>query len=308
MTPRVLARLVAAALVVAAAGLAVPGAAPAQAAMCGSSTGVNVVVDFTGNPDGGGATTSCDADGGGKAASHVFSHAGYALTYASREPGFVCRVSGAPQSAGCVNASPADAYWGLFWSDGTDGRWHYSSSGVGSTSVPAGGSLAFVWQDGGTQDNPPVAAPRRQSSPSPTPTTQSSSPQAGGGGTGGGTAGGTQPGTSPKPSAIPTTPAIEPGPDGQTAPPVSASASASAAASAKPSPTAPSSSSTAVDPDGPTGTASRTDAAEPSGDLPDVATLEDQEAEGLPLWVIGVVLLALAGLTGAVVLIRRRSP
>ena len=57
-----------------------------------------------------------------------------------------------------MNASPTNAYWGLYWSNGKSGKWTYSSSGVGGTSVPNGGFLAFSWQNGGSAD-PPGAAP-----------------------------------------------------------------------------------------------------------------------------------------------------
>ena len=36
---------------------------------------------------------------------------------------------------------PTNAYWGLFWSNGTSGTWAYASEGVDSLSVPAGGSV-----------------------------------------------------------------------------------------------------------------------------------------------------------------------
>ena len=57
---------------------------------------------------------------------------GVTLGYATRQPGFVCRVNGAPASDPCVNASPANAYWGLWWADGSQASWTYSSYGVGS--------------------------------------------------------------------------------------------------------------------------------------------------------------------------------
>lgn len=182
------------------------GAAPAQAAACTGRTGVTVVV---------GSQVGCDPSAGGDAASN-FIGAGHALTYARREPGFVCRVDGQPASDPCVNASPASAYWGLFWSDGTSGSWVYSSLGVGSLTVPAGGSVAFVFQTGGGRTMPSVAPPRA-SAPSPTaePTSNTSSGTKGKGSKGpgkntGGTsvppvAGSTpEPSTSPSASASPT--------------------------------------------------------------------------------------------------------
>ena len=150
----------AAALALAAGSLAVPvtaasvlTAAPAAAATCGGGPGVTVVVDRASL--GGGASSGCDGDGG--TATDNFADTGVALTYAQREPGFVCRVNGVPQNDPCQNASPRDAYWGLWWSDGRSGRWRYSSVGVGSLSVPAGGSVAFRFSTG--DSTPPAVAP-----------------------------------------------------------------------------------------------------------------------------------------------------
>ena len=83
-----LAGLVAAALV-AAAGLVGLSSGPAAAALC-SGSGVNVVVDFNGL--GGGVQKGCDPGGAGRSGDKVFPAAGFGLTYAQREPGFVCRV------------------------------------------------------------------------------------------------------------------------------------------------------------------------------------------------------------------------
>ena len=111
-------RLVAA-LGLVASGLVLQSQAPAVAAGCSGSTGVTVVVDH--HQLGGGVQQACDADGGGKAASTVFPDSGFPLTYVQRQPGFVCRVSGAPASDPCVNTPPASAYWSLWWSDGKSG-------------------------------------------------------------------------------------------------------------------------------------------------------------------------------------------
>jgi hypothetical protein len=163
----------AAATLVAVAGLAVPvalgvvAAPAAHAAACSGSTGVTVVTDF--NSLGGGVQGACVADGGGDAASSLFTSAGFPLTYAQRQPGFVCRVSGVPQSDPCVNTSPADAYWALWWSNGKDGRWTYSSLGVGSLKVPDGGYVAFSWDDVST-DAVPSYTPAVHAAPAPAPT------------------------------------------------------------------------------------------------------------------------------------------
>ena len=98
--------LVTAAVLAAVTGLTVvgPGTAPAAAAVCADAGGVSVVVDF--RELGGGLATGCDADGGGKSAATLFADAGFALEYVQRQPGFVCRVNGAP-AADVLRVDPA---------------------------------------------------------------------------------------------------------------------------------------------------------------------------------------------------------
>ena len=190
--------LVAVVLVAAAAGLVgLATAPPAAAAACTSTTGVTVLADF--EQLGGGVPTTCVADGGGKAASTLFESAGLPLTYAQRQPGFVCQVSGQPAGDPCVNASPADAYWGLWWSNGDPGStWTYSSLGVTSLKVPAGGLVAFAWDqvEGDAVPAASASRPAAASSPSPTPVPPASAPTtapssgSGSGGSGSGGSGG----------------------------------------------------------------------------------------------------------------------
>ena len=173
---RVLGRAVAMPLVgLVAAGLAVVATpVPAVADTCGPGAGVSVVVDF--RELGGGLQTLCDAGGGGKSAAALFADSGYALTYATRQPGFVCRVSGVPADDPCVNTSPVTAYWGLYWSDGSSGSWAYSSRGADSLIVPAGGSVAFAWQGSGQRGVPSVTPPSAAATPTPTPAPTTSAP------------------------------------------------------------------------------------------------------------------------------------
>jgi hypothetical protein len=162
--------------------------APAQAATCPSADGVSVVVD--GSDVGGSVATSCVAGGGGQSAASLFDSAGHVLTRVTSEPGAVCKVDGMPGSAGCERMPPANAFWGLFWSDGSGG-WVFASEGVDGLNVPAGGSVAFAWQDGGEYDYPGVAAPQHgeESSPSPSPSEGGSTGGSGSGGSGGGSTG-----------------------------------------------------------------------------------------------------------------------
>jgi hypothetical protein len=156
-------RLTVAVLVAAAVGFGAPG--PAQAATCGSASGVSVVVDF--HQLGGGVKTFCDAGGAGEYADAQFVGAGHALTYVQRQPGFVCRVDEVPSSDPCVVTPPATAYWSLWWSDGRSGTWSYASTGVASLKVPQGGYVALSWQQGKAKAAPGVA-PKAHPSSSPT--------------------------------------------------------------------------------------------------------------------------------------------
>lgn len=180
----------------------------AGAATCTSAGGVSVVVDF--RELGGSTITACAADGGGRSAAEVFASVGVNISYATRQPGFVCRVQGAPAGDPCVNASPASAYWGLWWADGSKASWTYSSSGVGGLTVPAGGSVGWSWQQDRENSGavppdvvPPVAATPTSSptaSPTASATTSATATPSGGGGSSGGAGGGSQP-TSPSPTS-----------------------------------------------------------------------------------------------------------
>ncbi|HQR26636.1 MAG TPA: hypothetical protein PLP61_06300 [Nocardioides sp.] len=173
---RILARLVAAIVLLVAAGPALP--APAGAAACSDGDGVTVVVDF--HELGGGVQQQCDADGAGTSAATLLPRNGFPLDYVQRQPGFVCRVAGEPADDPCVNTPPADAYWGVFWSDGKSGSWKYAAEGVGSLEVPDGGYVALAWQGSSTR-NPPGMAPRSHASPTPSATSSSPAAPAGGG-------------------------------------------------------------------------------------------------------------------------------
>ena len=141
----------------------------AQAAgACSGRSGVTVVVDF--GALGGGTDVACVADGGGRSASGVTQSSGHPITWVSNQP-FACRISGLPgeKDEDCHDTPPNNAYWGLFWSDGTSG-WHYSNQGSTTLTVKDGWSVGWRWQDGGAQDQPSAAPHRNATSPRPTPT------------------------------------------------------------------------------------------------------------------------------------------
>lgn len=288
-------RIVAAALV--AAATCVGPASPAAAAPCGSAAGVSVVVDY--GALGGGVATACDA-GSGQVAATRFEQAGFALTYVQRQPGFVCRVDGVPAADPCVNTPPADAYWGLFWSDGRSGTWTYATLGAAWLEVPDGGAVALAWQQGAARRTPAVAAPVH---PAPTP---SSSPTR-------------SPSTSPTPQPAPqpapsptkqptaSTPAPPPTPQaptessGPVAPTAGPSPSAASAGRSPRPPRTPPSTEAAPRP-----TPQATDAPAPDPG----AAAAAQDTSGLPVWVTPVVLVLL-GVSIAVSSLaarRRRRP
>ena len=187
------------ALLGAAAGLVAPGPAAAAGGYCAKGSGVTVVVDN--GPLGGGSSVGCDPNGANTAGSTVVPRAGYSLTYVQRQPGFVCKVAGAPASATCGNTPPADAYWGLFWSDGRSGTWSYSSVGIGSLEVPAGGFIGWRFQGSDARTDPgpaPVSPGGSGGGSSPKPTAK---PSPGRTATSGPTGAGTDAGTGAGPTA-----------------------------------------------------------------------------------------------------------
>jgi hypothetical protein len=131
---------------------------PASAAGC---DGVTVVVDFRGL--GGGVQQGC-APGSPASGVAALTAAGFAYTYASRQPGFVCRINGkpGPDTDRCVNTSPDSAYWS-YWHGPAGGSWTYSNQGA-ATYVPARGSVEG-WAFGAGE--PPGIAPPAAPAPEP---------------------------------------------------------------------------------------------------------------------------------------------
>jgi hypothetical protein len=309
-----LARLVAAATLVAAAAVVLGPTTPASAASCTSGSGVTVVVDP--GALGGALTAACDS-GSGQAASARYADVGVAISYVQRQPGFVCRVNGAPASDPCVNTPPADAYWGLWWTDGESGTWSYSSIGVTGLQVPEGGAVALAWQQGGTRRTPGIAAPVH-AAPAPSPTkaptktptkAPTSSP------TKTPTRAPTAPTTSPPTSSAPASPSRTP----STSPSAPASSpTGSASGSATPGPSGSPSRSPRTKPPG-TPTPSE-DTSSPAGDSTSTspstgtadATPTGSSAEPVadsarvPTWVTLAVLVALVAALGAMTVAARR--
>lgn len=305
--------LAAATLVAAAVGVGMP--APAVAAGCSSASGVTVVVDP--NQLGGGVSSVCVSGGGGQKASALFPSAGHPLTYAQRQPGFVCRVSGVPAEDPCINTSPANAYWGLWWTDGKGGGWVYSSLGASSLTIPDGGYVAFSWDESGGEATPSFT-PAAHASPSPTPAptpTPEPTPAPGGGGSGGnngngngndsGNGGGNGGGDTPAPTPTDgSTPSAGAGAPSQ-APSASASTTGKPGrpgASGTPSPSTDPSTGTAPSA-GPTDETTTV----PFSDDPVSPTAADASDDGLPAWVAPALIVVLFAVAGVVFLLRRRQ-
>lgn len=125
-----------------------------------AADGVTVLVDFGDLAEGGGSDvrTGCDDDADGDRAAQSIVDAGVELTYATRSPGFVCRVDDLPSDDPCVNAAPPDAYWSVWWAD-AGGAWVYSTRGVDSLRTPVGGHVALVWHRGAGEAAPPDLDP-----------------------------------------------------------------------------------------------------------------------------------------------------
>lgn len=160
----------------AAGSFATPSAADAVAGRCSDSAAITVVVDP--GPLGGATRVGCAPTSAEVPAVEAVQDAGFDITYANGQP-FVCRVIGLPHpdQESCSRTPPADAYWGLFWSDGRSSGWTYSALGIASLDVPPGGSVGLRFQDGGKRDDPslPATAPDNGSMEVPVPAAEARS-------------------------------------------------------------------------------------------------------------------------------------
>jgi MYXO-CTERM domain-containing protein len=272
---RVRVRVVAAAVLAAAAYVASP-VPPASAAGCATAHGVTVVVEY--GALGGGTDVDCEPEGGGRTADRLLKDAGHALAYVQRFPGFVCRVDGVPADDPCVNTPPADAYWGLWWSDGKTGKWSYASLGASSLNIPAGGYVAMVW-DGTSGDVRPstAATPHRAPPPTPTPTKRPTT-------------------QAPSPTAAPTAEATTATPSQDPIASPSNKPSATPAKTKKPEPTRTASAT-------PEPSAEQTEA---GAAVDDPVVTQSTTDDGLPPWIAPLAVVLLLGAAGAVALARRR--
>ncbi len=273
--------------------VAVPEVAQA-AAGCDGRTGIVVVVDYA--ELGGGVVKGCDPDGGN--AANNFTQAGFDLTRATRDPSFVCRVAGKPASDPCVNAAPANAFWSLWWSDGTSGNWVFSTDGVSTLNVPEGGYVAFAWHQGDGRASAPavVPTPRQAVAPAPSSTKPTKAP------------------ATKKPNGAKSS---KPKPSASVKPSVAASSATTTPTEASTSATP--SASTATPSESPSATQVETPSQTTSTGLPSIDEITDgpdttaadaskkDDGGGFPAWLgIGLVVVVL-GAAGAVPILRRRN-
>ena len=163
---RHLGRFLAAAGLVVAGGLALPGGA-AQAAACSGTTGVTVVIDY-----GSTSSTLCGPDA--SSAIRVLTSVA-SVTYPPQYQGtVVCQINSVP-SQPCTRMPPQSAYWAFFHAT-RGGSWVYSSSGVAEYDPPAGSVIGFAFGSGGAPSSPPPAAAPKPS-PRPSPSSTSNTPR-----------------------------------------------------------------------------------------------------------------------------------
>jgi hypothetical protein len=153
-----------AAVAVLAAGLsAAAPASPAAAAACpAASTGVTVVVDFTGL--GGGVAVRC-APGDPASGLAALQATGFAVTNVAVQPGFVCRIDGRPSDDQCQRVPPLTAYWSYWYAD-RGGAWTYSSLGAAGRDPAPGTVEGWAF---GAGDRPSLAPPAPPPDPVPPP-------------------------------------------------------------------------------------------------------------------------------------------
>ncbi len=275
-------------LVMAAAGVGL-WSTPAAAAACAPGQGVSVVLDHKDVPGGSGkgVVVDCVRDGAGRSARAVFKSAGVSMRDTTRFPGLVCLVDGLPSpNPACVMAPPANAFWGLYWSNGRDGKWIFSSIGVDGLNVPDGGSVAWAWQGGAK--SPPAFTPPKLAPGGGDDT----NPGAGGGG----------PVAKPQKPGKPKPTRTAPGLTTTAATPRVTATPTVTPTSATPTPSPSESQST-------TGAIAPSDSAEAESAPVVKSDLEgpSQESSGLPVWIPVSVLLVLAAATGVALYFRRRQ-
>ena len=145
------ARLLALMVAIAATGAGEIALAPtSEAAACGETKGVTVVVD-----DGlaGGTLIGCAA-GDPTTGLDALLKSGHAYTFLPGQPGLVCTINAKPDP--CNNA-PTNAYWS-YWHAQPGGSWSYGSTGAGSHNPEPGSIDGWSFGSGKPPSSRPPAA------------------------------------------------------------------------------------------------------------------------------------------------------
>lgn len=296
---RVRTLLAVAALTLVAAAVAARGGAPAVAAAAAGACpslddGVTVVVDF--QHLGGGAATRC-APGDPDSGLAALAAAGFRVDQVANQPGFVCRIDGLPgrDAEDCGDTPPASAYWGYSHAE-RGGSWSYAGSGAHVYDPPVGSveGWAFNGDGGSTRPTvPPPPPPEPEPEPEPSAEREGSS----------------EPDRDPEPRRTPqphTSSAAAGGATPQPTPEPTADddRSAPAGRATRASPTA--SPTTTPTPSTAPGRASSGEVLAATPDPSPRAAPAATTGAGTP-WPTAVATLAVAGLVGAGVALRRRS-
>lgn len=135
------------------------GTAAQAAETCTGSGDVTVVIDYHGL-DRKDAVVCAPADAG-KTAQQVLADAKVGLEGTAKYgDAVICRVEGLPDKAAepCTDMPSSDAYWTLWWSDGSKGTWTYAQEGASTLKIPGGGFVGLSYQEGKAQVAPSLAA------------------------------------------------------------------------------------------------------------------------------------------------------
>ena len=143
------ARLLALMVAIAATGAGEIALAPtSEAAACGETKGVTVVVEGVG-----GTSIGCAA-GDPTTGLDALKKSGHGFTFVPQQPGFVCTIDAEPDP--CNNA-PTNAYWS-YWHAQPGGSWSYGSTGAGSHNPEPGSIDGWSFGSGKPPSSRPPAA------------------------------------------------------------------------------------------------------------------------------------------------------
>lgn len=144
-----------------------PAPAPSPTASCSPSTGVSVVVNFSGVFDASDISTCAPLTSGTETVADALAAVGVTtegtVKYGDQ---VVCRVNSLPAAdkpfivpghdpytEPCKDMAPEYAYWALWVKSGA-GAWDYAAEGVATQKVAPGDSIGLVFTTGGATPTP----------------------------------------------------------------------------------------------------------------------------------------------------------